>query len=197
MNEKLKKSKNISVLIALSLITFAVATVGSTFSFFTTYIRSNENAGVIDLETPVDIVVSYQGTNLIEDEIYPGWEGEMNLTLTNLTTAQNIPASYSLNWEIITNEITNDELVYTVECNGVSNEKSVPEGELNQPINKLVYTKVPSISSGIGNAIINSGVTHECTIKLKFLETGLNQNHNIDKTFSARVIALGRTLENE
>jgi len=190
MKEEKKEFKSKYLLLALFIMAFMVVSIGSTFSFFTAYIKGNDKHNHVHLETP-DIMVNVTGTDLSATGIFPGWKGTMEVVLENVTEKNNVPGVYSLNWEIITNEIENDELEYSISCIVTDKHgKKVKESKRNKTINKNNIS-MPTVSSTIGKGVINSGHKHTCTITLHFLETEQNQDNNQGKKFFGKVVTLG------
>lgn len=197
MRENENNNKKIYILIALSLCTFIIMTIGSTFSFFTSYIRGNEKGGKVKLET-VNLVLAYSSKkDITKADALPGWEDEMIFEIKNITEGENVPGSYSINWEIEKNEIMNDDLVYNIKCVTTRDGEEVIESEYNQVVDIENELNMPYTSSKIGEGIINSGDTQTCTVKVKFKETGANQNDNQGKSFSGKIVVLGNELNYE
>ena len=197
MEEEKIKNKKIYVLITLSIFTFIIITIGATFSFYTITIRGNEESGEVKLET-ANLILAYNSKKNIEKEnALPGWEEELVFEIKNVTNAENVAGSYSINWEIEKNEIKNDDLVYTIECIATRDGKNVSESKYNKVVNITDELNMPTVSSKIGDGIINSGDVQTCTVKVKFKETGTNQNDNQGKSFSGKIVVLGNEYSYE
>ena len=197
MEKENNKNKKIYILIALSLCTFVIMTIGTTFSFFTSTIRGNEDAGEVKLETADLLLVYNSKKDIVKEDALPGWEDEMIFEIRNTTDGENIAGSYSINWEIEKNEIKNNDLVYTIECVATKDGKEVPESKYNKVVNITNELNMPTTSSKIGDGIINSGDIQTCTVKVKFKDTNSDQNDNQGKSFSGKIVVLGNKLNYE
>ncbi len=197
MEEGKIKNKKIYVLIALSIFTFIIMTIGATFAFYTYTIRGNEDSKEIKLET-ANLILAYNSKkDIVKEDALPGWEDELVFEIKNVTNGENIAGSYSINWEIEKNEIKNDDLVYTIECIATRDGKEVSESKYNKVVNITDELNMPTVSSKIGDGIINSGDVQTCTVKVKFKETGTNQNDNQGKSFSGKIVVLGNKYSYE
>ena len=195
MEKENNKNKKIYILIALSLCTFVIMTIGTTFSFFTSTIRGNEDAGEVKLETADLLLVYNSKKDIVKEDALPGWEDEMIFEIRNTTDGENIAGSYSINWEIEKNEIKNNDLVYTIECVATKDGKEVPESKYNKVVNITNELNMPTTSSKIGDGII--GDIQTCTVKVKFKETNSDQNDNQGKSFSGKIVVLGNEYSYE
>ena len=61
----------------------------------------------------------------------------------------------------------------------------------NIVVNRPSFEPVPTISTTLGNGVINTGVKHNYVLTFKFNENGENQDEFQGKTFKANVVAKG------
>ena len=81
--------------------------------------------------------------------------------------------------------------MYTLSGTAVRDGVNVPISSTNKLVNISNRVSVPDASSSIGKGVINTGVTHNYTLTLEFIETGSNQNDYQGKTFSGKIVAKG------
>lgn len=183
-----KQSNKKHFLLTLSIITFSIATIGSTFAFLNTYIRGLDTSTPVQVKSANVLAVYEQHSNIEATDVTPGWSGEMEFSLINQSEEEGSAGYYELNWEITKNELQDNELRYSLTATSTRNGNNVAIGDLNKIVTKT-NQPVPTVSSSVGLGLINTGVTHKYTLTLSFVDTEGNQNYNQGKTFIGKIIA--------
>lgn len=112
------------------------------------------------------------------DNSVPGDSFDKVISIKNTGT---LNTGYSIVWQELTNQIINNELVIEATCkrlnkNGI--EEGTCEGISQTAINSLILNSV---------SLIEPNITHEYSIKVTFIDTGLPQNYNKNKKFSGKL----------
>ena len=135
-----------------------------------------------------DIIILVQNNG---EDILPGWSDTLNFSIVNTSTEDNLYANYTLAWEIEENYINDANFVYTLECTSVKDGKEINESEKNTLVKVSSPRKVPTVSTNIGTGMINTGVTHNCELKLMLTESGVSQDFLQGKSFKGKIVAKG------
>ena len=177
MNKKITLGIVIGVLL--------IATIGFTYSFFSTSITGEGQENIVTAGTLK--LVYKDGQEVTLTDAHPGDSITKTFTVSNTGT---LTADYSINLSELINTITNDELVVSAVC------KSYTEYETNKKLSEVCSNIDETIiannnASGAQtvkeNISIKSGITHEYTITFTFKEMNTEQNYNQGKTFSTKV----------
>ena len=186
-NENQKKGNTI-LLTVIAIATLLVAVVGATFAYFTATVTGNEGASSVIVNTANLGTVTFQdGSEEVKlENALPG--ASITRTFTISTDTKN---SYGLTYGVqlveISNGITNSELVYTLKGtkqtdNGGTLIAGTEEESLQE--DKTISN---SGTMNLGSGVIKPTETHKYTLIIKFKETGLDQNSNQNKLFSAKI----------
>ena len=176
------KNKNLILVITLAFI--LLASIGFSYAYFTATLVNKDVKDQV-VETGTLRLTYVDGDEIIGTNIQPGWTATKTIKVVNTGT---LNAIYNLKWKELTNEITNNELVYTISC------------ESNNSFCKYVNqyeTAVPS-SSGIikDNVMIYPGEEQTFTINFTFKELNASQDYNQNKKFSG-VLNIGETSSSD
>lgn len=185
-----RNDKSIYFLLILSVLTFIIMIIGTSFAYFTFVVKGNVDNSYVKLQT-TDVVLYSEGESLSAIGIFPGWKQEMNILLTNQTSVDSL-ISYSLNWDIIENTINSEDFVYSINCKSFKNGREIPSNKKNTLPIPRSHLKIPTISTTIGNGVISSGVTHKCKINFEFIDNG-EQNQLQGKNIKVKVYPVGKS----
>ena len=180
-NNKKQRNTLLMVISILTFVTLSVMLVGMTFANFTGKISGPDE--VTTLIKSANIMLVYEQSNEINEiNIFPGWEKALLFSIENQTTEDSI-AKYEITLEVfeaLTDTPVND---FVYELTSSSN---VTGGKTDVLVSKT-QTNIPVTDTSLGVATISAGVKHSYELKLKFIETGGDQNEYAGKTFKAKV----------
>lgn len=155
------------------------AILGISYAWFSTIIEGNENANK-HIVTTGDLRLTYTDSDIVTlENAFPGDSSEKTFTIKNSGTAS---TAYNLYWQELSNGISRDELVMEVTCkrlNSSGTEDGTCEGVSERAVSSIVNIK--------SNIQIEAGITHEYTMKVTFIDTGLEQNYNKNKSFNGKI----------
>ena len=152
--------------------------LGVSYAWFNAVIKGNDTAKEQKVVTGNLELTFTDDTEVTLPNAVPGDSYTKTISVKNTGT---LDASYSLVWQELTNEITNDELVIEATCkrlNSSNTEEGTCESISRTPIKSNTIKK---------NISIEPAVTHEYTIKVTFLDTGSLQDYNKKKSFSGKL----------
>ena len=160
--------KDKKILFGIIMIFIFLLSVGLTYAYFTATTIGQGS----DVTTSVGTlrILYTDGPEIVANGIQPGWTTTKTIKITNTGT---LKAYYSLVWASLTNEITNDELLFSATC--TSNVGSC-DGLSSQAVDieeAVAYGK-PLLQNE----------EHTYIITFLFKETGSAQNYNQDKVFN-------------
>ena len=163
------KNKKLLLSVGVSLL-FLVA-IGLTYAWFQLNITTKSNKDIsIKIGT---LKLKYtDGSSINAENMEPGWTESKVVTIENTGTKD---VNYKLTWKKLINEIMNDELLLSINC-----ESS------NGSCTDMNFTGIPVVTSpdDITDAIsIKSGEIHTINLTFEFKETGSSQNYNKRKKF--------------
>ena len=159
-------------------IVFLLAALGISYAWFNAVIKGNDTAKEQSVITGNLELTFTDDTEVTLPNAVPGDSYTKTISVKNTGT---LDASYSLVWQELTNEITNDELVIEATCkrlNSSGTEEGTCEAISQTPIKSNTLKK---------NISIEPSVTHEYTVKVTFIDTGSVQNYNKNKSFSGKL----------
>ncbi len=159
-------------------IVFLLAALGISYAWFNAVIKGNDTAKEQSVITGNLELTFTDDTEVTLPNAVPGDSYTKTISVKNTGT---LDASYSLVWQELTNEITNDELVIEATCkrlNSSNTEEGTCESISRTPIKSNTIKK---------NISIEPAVTHEYTIKVTFIDTGSLQDYNKKKSFSGKL----------
>ncbi len=189
---KEKKNNNFKTYLyaIIVVLAFISVSIGATFAVHY-FVNGNESAKPIKVKTAY-VTAMFEATNSVNSaDILPGWSDELKFVITNVSKEENAVGDYTLMWDVSKNELNSDDFVYTLNCKSFLGEAELEVSDTNKMVNITTPRRIPSASSSIGSGIINTGVRHECVLKLFFKESGKNQDEMQSKTFTAKVYAKG------
>lgn len=158
------------LLILIGVISFAV---GFSYAYFTPVIIGNDTANE-HYVTLGNLRLTYNTTDYLDfDGALPGDINTGSFTVKNTGTAS--ISGYDIYLSQLINTFENDELVISLSC--TSSDANPCSGIIDEPV--PYYEEENSIKI-ITASSINSNVTHTYTLSLKFIDTGLEQNYNLD-----------------
>ena len=152
-----------------------IAVIGVSLAYFGITIIGNDVAKGNKVVTG-NLELTFNDSNeLTLDGAFPGDYITKTISVKNTGTKE---VSYNLIWQELTNEIIKNELTIEGECKSL-NSNNIEEGTCKSIPNK-------SVTEGkiISNIPIQSGYTHEYSVKITFIDTGKSQNYNKNKSFS-------------
>lgn len=190
--KKNKNSKIKEIIIAvIPVLSFIAVAVGTTYAAYIANVVGNEENGETVLKS-AQVFAMFETTDSINGEdILPGWSDTLNFSIVNTSTEDDLYANYTLAWEIEENYINDANFVYTLECTSVKDGKEINESEKNTLVKVSSPRKVPTVSTNIGTGMINTGVTHNCELKLMLTESGVSQDFLQGKSFKGKIVAKG------
>ena len=154
------------------LIGFALVATATYAWFSATVNQENVKDQVVTTGT---LELTYtDGTEIKLENARPGATATKTITVKNTGT---LDTSYNLVWQVLKNEITNDEMVMSATCerlNKAGDKEENCEGLDETPITKNMVLKGVDISSGY---------SHRYTITVTFKELSKDQNYNQGKSF--------------
>ena len=176
--------KNKKVILVVTLTLIFLASIGFSYAYFTATIVNKDVKDQI-VQTGTLQLTYVHGDEIVGTNIQPGWTATKTIKVVNTGT---LNAIYNLKWKELTNEIINNELVYTISC------------ESNNSFCKYVnqYETVVPGSSGIikDNIMIYPGEEQVFTINFTFKELNISQDYNQNKKFSG-VLNIGETSSSD
>ena len=153
--------------------TFILVT-GLTYAFFSQTITGNDVAETINVTTTELKLNFTDGKYIALKEAMPGDFVTKTFSVENTGTETGY---YKINWQEFNNKIDNDELQVEFTCK--SYKGSTESGTCSNLTREAAYNR--DLKSNIE---IASGIRHEYTLKLTFMDTNQNQNENQGKSFS-------------
>ena len=166
--------KNKKLFYGLFLVSVFVITSGLSYAFFSQTITGNDVAETINVTT-TELKLNFTDGKYIElKEAMPGDFVTKTFNVENTGTEIGY---YKINWQEFNNKIDNDELQVEFTCK--SYKGSTESGTCSNLTREAAYNR--DLKSNIE---IASGIRHEYTLKLTFMDTNQNQNENQGKSFS-------------
>ena len=153
--------------------TFILVT-GLTYAFFSLTTSGNDIAETISV-TATELKLNFKDGKYIElKEAMPGDFVTKTFSVENNGTETGY---YKINWQEFNNKIDNDELQVEFTCK--SYKGNTESGTCSNLTREAAYNR--DLKSNIE---IESGIRHEYTLKITFMDTNQNQNDNQGKSFS-------------
>ena len=166
--------KNKKLFYGLFLVSVFVITSGLSYAFFSQTITGNDVAETINVTT-TELKLNFIDGKYIElKEAMPGDSITKTFSVENTGTETGY---YKINWQEFNNKIDNDELQVEFTCK--SYKGSTESGTCSNLTREAAYNR--DLKSNIE---IASGIRHEYTLKITFMDTNQNQNENQGKSFS-------------
>jgi len=143
--------------------------IGLTYAYFSVTTNVVGDRNDIKASAGTLSILYTDGPEIVGENINPGWTEIKTVKVKNTGS---LKAFYSIDWASFTNEITNDELVFSATCTSdigtCSDIESTPVTD-----SELVL--------GVG---INPGEEQTYVISFEFVETSSTQNYNQGKKFN-------------
>lgn len=174
------------------LVCLLVSVVGISFAYFTAGVATSGTGSSVQGSTADLIKVSYDaGTNAFSlTDAYPGKSASKNFTVNVTPTDAQPSATYAIKFVIDTNTF--------VKCSATNYNASTNACIIDA--NELVYT----LKNGAGETVATGdllGITGEValatesnktasttyTLEIAFLDTGSDQNHNVNKSLTGSI----------
>ena len=166
--------KNKKLFYGLFLVSAFVITSGLSYAFFSSTIQGNDKAETLSVST-TELKLKFTDGKYVElIEAMPGSSVTKTFSVENTGTETGY---YKINWQEFNNKIDNDELQVEFTCK--SYKGSTESGTCSNLTREAAYNR--DLKSNIE---IASGIRHEYTLKLIFMDTNQNQNDNQGKSFS-------------
>ena len=165
--------KDKRILTITGIVLLFLMSVGFSYAYFTTTVSGNENAKDVIVQAGTLSLKYTDGPEITAKNVQPGWTITKTVTVENTGT---LDAIYNLKWKELTNTITNDELVFDLNCE--SNNDTCSYINLEEQV-------VPSSPDLVmGDIIIYPGETQTLSLTLTFKELNKEQNYNQGKKFN-------------
>lgn len=189
MKEKNIKTYIYSIIVVLS---FVLVAVGTSLAIVYYKVNGNDNNGNIDVKTSYVNAMFENGNDINDENILPGWSNRLEFSITNISEELNAVGRYTLIMNIEKNELDSNNFVYNIVGTSTLDGVELEEVQYtNIVVNRPSFEPVPTISTTLGNGVINTGVKHNYVLTFKFNENGENQDEFQGKTFKANVVAKG------
>ena len=168
----MKNLNDKKIVFGIGIVFLFLATIGFSYAYFAaTLVNKDVKDQVVQTGT---LSLTYtDGTAINGVNIRPGWKATKTITIENTGT---IDAFYTIFWKDLVNEITNDELVMSLEC-----ESSTDTCATINFQNKTVPSSKNAISE---NIIIYPGEVQTITLNFEFKELNKAQDYNQGKKFN-------------
>ena len=164
--------KNKKLILSIGILLIFLAFVSLSYAYFDIKILNNDVKDQV-VETGSLILKYTDGPEIIAKNIEPGWSVTKTVTVENKGSLETF---YNLNWKDLTNEIIDNELVYSVQCE--SNNSFCRYANISE-------TVVPSKSGIITEKVaIYPGEIQTFTINITFSDLEVSQDYNQGKKFS-------------
>ena len=166
--------KDKKILYGVFLTFMFILVTGLTYAFFSLTTTGNDIAETINVTT-TELKLNFTDGKYIElKEAMPGDSITKTFSVENTGTEIGY---YKINWQEFNNKINDDELQVEFTCK--SYKGSTESGTCSNLTREAAYNR--DLKSNIE---IASGIRHEYTLKLTFMDTNQNQNDNQGKSFS-------------
>lgn len=187
MKEKNIKTYIYSIIVVLS---FVLVAVGTSLAIVYYKVNGNDNNGNIDVKTSYVNAMFENGNDINDENILPGWSNRLEFSITNISEELNAVGRYTLIMNVEKNELDSNNFVYNIVGTSTLDGVELEEAQYtNIVVNRPSFEPVPTISTTLGNGVINTGVKHNYVLTFKFNENGENQDEFQGKTFKANVVA--------
>ena len=168
----MKELKDKKLIFGIGIAFLFLATIGLSYAYFTaTLVNKDVKDQIVTTGT---LSLKYtDGPEINAKNIKPGWTISKTVTIENTGT---LDAFYTIYWKDLLNEITNNELVMSLECDSSTDTCSSINFE-----NTVITTEANSISE---NIFISPGEIQTITLNFEFKELSKDQNYNQNKKFN-------------
>ena len=145
-----------------------------------------------DIDDKKENINKQEQNNINDENILPGWSNRLEFSITNISEELNAVGRYTLIMNVEKNELDSNNFVYNIVGTSTLDGVELEEAQYtNIVVNRPSFEPVPTISTTLGNGVINTGVKHNYVLTFKFNENGENQDEFQGKTFKANVVAKG------
>ena len=170
----MKKLKNNKTLLGVGITFLLLATISISYAWFSATVKNEDVKDQVVTTGTLELTYT-DGTEIKLVNARPGASATKTITVKNTGS---LDADYNLVWQVLKNEITNDEIVMSLTCQRL-NENNKPEesceGLDETPIKENIILKGRDIPSGY---------SHVYTVTVTFKETNTDQNYNQGKSFT-------------
>ena len=166
--------KDKKILYGMFLTFMFILVTGLTYAFFSLTTTGNDVAETVNVTT-TELKLNFTDGKYIElKEAMPGDFVTKTFSVENTGTETGY---YKINWQQFNNKIDNDELQVEFTCK--SYKGNTESGTCSNLTREAAYNR--DLKSNIE---VESGIKHEYTLKITFMDTNQNQNDNQGKSFS-------------
>ena len=166
--------KNKKILYGMFLTFTFILVTGLTYAFFSQTITGNDVAETINVNT-TELNLNFTDGKYVE--LIGAMPGDFVTKTFSVENTGTETGYYKINWQEFNNKIDNDELQVEFTCK--SYKGNTESGTCSNLTKEAAYNR--DLKSNIE---IASGIRHEYTLKITFMDTNQNQNDNQDKSFS-------------
>ena len=169
----MKNLKNNKMLLGIGITFLLLTTISMSYAWFSATVKSENGHDQIVSTGTLELTYT-DGTEIKLENARPGATAKKTIIVKNTGTLE---TSYNLVWQVLKNEITNNEMVMSVTC-----QRLKPNGEEEEKCEGLDETPIT------GNMVLKgrdipSGYSHEYTVTVTFKELSKDQNYNQGKSF--------------
>ena len=163
--------------ILASVICVSIMVIGVSFAYFSSGISVGGSGANATFEPGDMIKVSYDaGEALNMENAIPGTTTSKDFSVTVTPTDTENSTKYAIVLDISNNEFTGtNELTYVLK----ENNSEVASGDLTTANGKTTLTTITTTTG--------TEVTYDYTLEISFKNTGSDQNHNANKTFTSNL----------
>ena len=166
------------IYLAVALIALLLIATGLSYAWFSAILKGNDTAKTNTLSTANLELTFTDSDEITLDNSVPGDSFDKVISIKNTGT---LNTGYSIVWQELVNQITNNELVIEATCkrlNESGTEEGTCEGISQTAVTSLILNSV---------TLIEPNITHEYSMKVTFIDTGAPQNYNKNKKFSGKL----------
>ena len=170
----MKKLKSNKMLLGIGITFLLLATIGISYAWFSATVKEVDVKDQVVTTGTLELTYT-DGPEIKLVNARPGATLTKEIKVKNTGT---LDAEYNLVWQVLKNEITNDEMVMSLTCqrlNKEGKEEEKCEGLDETPIKENIVLEARDIPSGY---------THVYTVTVTFKELSKDQNYNQGKNFT-------------
>jgi len=187
MEETKGNRSNTVLLTVIGIATLLIAVVGATFAYFTAQLTGNEEFSTIEITAGTLGMTFAGGPSLAAENIYPRNQAWITKEFSiQADTDVNIQIPYTMALVVVNNTFSSGALTYNLTVNSDSDDNG-------QNLTGVTSTQVPinGVSMPLGTGHFQGPTTdtivHRYTLRIFFPDTGVNQNEDQGKIFSAYI----------
>lgn len=174
--------KKMMILIGFfSVATFISSVIGSCIVFYNEKARTDINSNKVLAATDIykSVSINYYNNNLLKlNALQPGFSFEHKFSITNNN-------SNEINYDIVWNNVSStwhysengmeahpEEFIYSLTCSDGQKITNTPM-PIDEKNNNIIFE----------NQSLKTNKTNECTLKVTFISTGMDQSYNLNRSF--------------